>query len=169
MGVLAGTIVSAFMISYTIYVEIQTGKDYLKSKEEVDRDASQGILLRSLMNYLQLITLIGSINVQWPNQFSSLMTSMNVISFTKTDISNIDCFFTKKKSMPMDATYAKLLLANFAPFIFCVLAILFWVCYFIIKRQSLKSRTFGDRIIVSIMIALFTLQPGAINANLKLF
>ena len=51
--------------------------------------------MRSLMNYLQMVSLLGSVNVGWPYIFDSMMSITEFAAFTKIDIANIDCFFTK--------------------------------------------------------------------------
>jgi hypothetical protein len=95
-GVIAGAIVSMGMIFYTIYLEVKAGSEYLTKKEEADKDAAQGILMRTLFNYFQLITLISSIKATWPSYFGFVIQVNNWMAITKIDIANIDCFFTKQ-------------------------------------------------------------------------
>ena len=129
------------------------------------------VLLRIIINYMQLISLLSSISVAWPNSMENLLSLNSKFSLISDHMFSIDCFFALGEGTAVVRTvFLKALMVAISPFLFIMIAILFWVVYFKIKRKAiLKNKEFGNKVITTLIVILFNMQPSVIKTSFGLF
>ena len=133
------------------------------------KENQTSILLRVLANYLQLITAANSFNLKFPDGFTEIFGSIEIIGASSDAFFSFDCFVEDseiKMFAPSNEIF-KAFLAIFLPIILIGIFILIWLIL------SLVSSTMHDslkrNIIISVICTLFLLHPNLTKQSLGLF
>jgi len=129
------------------------------------------VLLRIIINYLQLVSLLSSISVAWPDSMQNLLSMNSKFSLISDQMFSVDCLFALgEDAVSVRTVFLKALIIAVSPFVFIMLAVLFWVIYFKIRRIAiLKNKEFGNKVITTIVVILFNMQPSVIKTSFGLF
>jgi len=119
------------------------------------------------MNYLQIVSIIGQLPVDWPGSVEGT-TEATQNAVVAMDIFNTECFYSRVDDFSsIPRPFLRLLIFNILPFVLAILAVLFWLIVFFIKKQK-KDKTLLRYIMTTITIIWFNMQPKLIRKNFKL-
>ena len=126
------------------------------SKKEIS------VYLKILLNYLQMISIIQSLELKWPFYVSNYLNIYSNLGGVSTQIISFDCLL-QDSNIEIESIYIQTILAIILPFaIFLISIIALGVKYFrnikIKKQQSQKTRF----VVVVIVVSIF-LQPSIIK------
>ena len=123
-----------------------------------DMNIGLSIYLKLFLNYLQMVSIIQSLELNWPFYVRNYLNLYSNIGGVSTQIISFDCLLQNYK-IKIEPVYIQTLLTLFLPFgiFFITLAIL--LLLFIVKRRSQLIR-----FIVTIVVVSIFLQPPIIKA-----
>jgi len=115
------------------------------------------IYIKILMNYLQIVILAASFNLQWPEQVLQLFSAQESAgSFTEQAFS-VDCFLDSSESTSSGAViYNKLVVMAVIPFFLAIASVAAWAFIYIYRRYENFPK---DSLIATIVILLFLAHP----------
>lgn len=144
------TLLFTSVICYIIY---RTYEDAYEPK------LYHSVLIKILMNYLQLMMLTSVIKVRWPDPFYDLISIQEQIGSNTGKLLSIDCLIQDNTSL--DPYYVNQLFSFVAPLVLGVMITLIWlvISMFIVN----KSRVVKP-FITSLVVVFFILHPG-ISSN----
>lgn len=120
------------------------------------------VLIKIFLTYIQIIAIFGSIPVRWPGIVENTTTLGDEIVISSSDSLSLDCLFGKLRG-DTSIFYFKTIIINLIPFIFMVLAVLFWLIWFWIKDYDYKKYHYLNKVIATIIIIGFNEQPSVID------
>eukprot|EP00357_Protocruzia_adherens_P004466 CAMPEP_0114979932 /NCGR_PEP_ID=MMETSP0216-20121206/4664_1 /TAXON_ID=223996 /ORGANISM="Protocruzia adherens, Strain Boccale" /LENGTH=304 /DNA_ID=CAMNT_0002341349 /DNA_START=46 /DNA_END=956 /DNA_ORIENTATION=- len=134
-----------------------------------------------MTNYLQLVTLASSFELQWPTEFESFFQGQEQVGAYGEQVFSFDCFLKAKDgSNGVHVVYSKLLMMNLSPILVFFVLAAFWVALKMIHgRQEARDRSVGKEVpitrrasvgmISSLVIVFFLLHPVMVRYNFSLF
>lgn len=143
------------------------GEEFLENNHIETKTA---VLLRILINYAQVFSVIFAIEIDWPNLMDDALGVTGKVSALSDQLFVIDCFFLLgKKAFGADIIFMKALFTAVTPFIYIFFGVIFWVVYFKIKRRPIRgNKTLSERIIMTMVIICFDQQPQVIQSGFSL-
>ena len=157
----------AAMISFGVKETMKLAHSY---SQENHVKANNSVLLRIIINYLQIISLLASIDVEWPSLLGNLLSTNSKFSSLSEEVFSVNCLFIYGvKRFNIEAAYLKTLLIVLSPFGFVLCGVIFWVIYFKYKKQALSDKNLTNKVITTIVIIGFNLQPTVIKNAFALF
>lgn len=130
-----------------------------KSKSQ-DFDTKKGlsVYLKVLLNYLQMISIIQSLELKWPFYVRNFLNVYSNIGGVSNQILSVDCLL-QHYNIQTESIYIQTVLTLIIPFaIFCVSMIILWVIY----MKNKKPQTI--RFIVIVIVVSIFLQPSIIKS-----
>ena len=168
----------SFILIFQIIILILGVKEVVEMTEKIINNNGQlstetngAILIRILVNYMQMVSLIADVPISWPSTLKSTL-SVNVhLSFTKGMAISTDCFLQLGKTITsIREVFLSTSLTILTPIIFILLSIIFWIIYFKIRgREVFKNKNFSNQVIATVVIICFNLQPNVITGCFQLF
>jgi hypothetical protein len=113
--------------------------------------------MKILINYLQLLMLMLSFNLNWPTEAMWFFATSGYASDSKNFIS-VDCL------MGENAVYLKIVAMAMIPFFVIALAAMFWGCLAMFKRRSYR-----DKFFITCVVLFFLLHPSFTKLLLSAF
>ena len=143
----------------------------IDNKGEAFIETNGAILLRILVNYLQMIALIEEVPIAWPPVLKSILSFSAQLSFTKGLAISTDCFLQLgRKITDIREVFISTSLTVLTPLVFILLSVLFWIIYFKLRsREVVNNKNFSNQAIATIVIICFNLQPNIIKSCFELF
>jgi len=162
-------IINLALIGYSVKVTLEQAKDYTFESEHKNLDVKKSILVRNLVNYIQVVSLIGDLPLAWPSSFKSSLKFNKSMPSPSSDMFSLDCFYSdNEEAYGTPKVFLKMIIVNITPFFFEILAILFWLIWYLKKRQKI-GKDFFNIVMTTFVIITFNLQSNLINATLKAF
>ena len=158
----------AVQVAFLVYGVRETMQMTQKSHSA---EANTAILLRIMINYVQIVSLVGEIPVTWPQVLKNFIAVNSRLSSASTQFFSIDCFFIIEKAYTTTRiVFLKALLTGTLPFIYILFAALFWIIYFKLKKRPIfNNKDFSSNLITTIVIICFNLQPDILKNSFQLF
>eukprot|EP01017_Pseudomicrothorax_dubius_P009638 TRINITY_DN13312_c0_g1_i2.p1 TRINITY_DN13312_c0_g1~~TRINITY_DN13312_c0_g1_i2.p1 ORF type:complete len:613 (+),score=137.48 TRINITY_DN13312_c0_g1_i2:214-2052(+) len=170
-------IVALIFIGATGFV-IFTIRNALKAKQSTSSGGSKkmSIMIKILMNYFQLVSIVSSFSFQWPDQVKSAFKINNQIASSTTQIFSMDCIFQTTLSNSYTKSqrpfFIKLALIAACPILLALLASVVWIVYFLVRYRS-RVCEFKDNmktnIVTSIVILLFMVHTSILQTTFLSF
>ena len=126
--------------------------------------ALHSVYLKMLMNYLQLVMLMGSFNLSWPTLTKQLLDMQDSAGGFPERLFSVNCLtdnFDENK-----AFFTKVALMSAVPLLFFLTSSLYWTVTAVIK-QSISTLT--NQLIASGMILFFLVHPSVIRVLFGVF
>ena len=114
------------------------------------------VLVRILINYIQMLGLIASIKINWTDELHKLSRLDESATVAHSDVFGLDCAYSGKE-LRIKRVFLKTFLTNMVMPCYIVLIGLFWLIYFkLFKRQKIfKNPNFRYAVFVSIIVMYF--------------
>ncbi|CAI2361394.1 unnamed protein product [Moneuplotes crassus] len=156
---LAGLLIAVlvFMIILIIFM--------LKKREE----SQKAILMKILTNYLQVVTVVLTMKIEYPELFNSLLYPADLIGSPTTPFVSFDCF-VKDQELALFApspAFFEIFLSGMLPLIFgpCIIVI-FTIVY---RLPYPWAKEFKRNVVVTLIVILFILHPNLTQNSLSMF
>lgn len=119
-----------------------------------DVEGINGVLMKILMSYIQVIGILGNIPARWPEEVNSTAKINDSVGVASSDALSLDCLFGELAGT-MPQYYFQSLIVNLMPPIFMLMGFLFWIMWFIVKKLGLKNPSLWNSITATIIIIGF--------------
>ncbi|CAG9320353.1 unnamed protein product [Blepharisma stoltei] len=121
------------------------------------------VYFKIFMNYLQLVVITSSFNLNWPQLVLQLFAIQNSAGSMTDQIFSVDCFLQGPKTKPF---FSKLIFMALLPLFLALITMIFWTVYylFVKDRKYLKNKFIG-----SLVVQLFLIQPSLVRYNFSAF
>ena len=120
--------------------------------------------LKSLMNYLQLVMLMGSFNLSWPTLTKEMLNIQDSAGNFSERLFTTDCL--EDNFDENEAFYTKLLLLSAAPITFFALSSLGWLLVAVCKKSVSVLK---NELVASAIILFFLLHPSVMRVMFSAF
>ena len=117
------------------------------------------VYLRILMNYLQLVMLTSTFNLNWPNEVKSLLSAQESAGTATAQIFSFDCYMSELSTT--NVIYQKLTLMFVLPVFIVVISFLFWGVL-AVKRSDFS--VIRNQMVSTIIILLFLAHPSLVQS-----
>ncbi|CAG9309860.1 unnamed protein product [Blepharisma stoltei] len=98
------------------------------------------VYIKIFMNYLQLVMLVTTINLNWPSLVLQVFSTQNSAGSVSDQVFSFDCFLQTSESDPDQYYFNELILMSLMPIGISLLALVIWV-FIDLKRKSFKDFT----------------------------
>jgi flagellar biogenesis protein FliO len=115
------------ILAFVLFVLLLAQKVRSKGKKK----AASSTLKRTLLSHVQMISIIMSLNVQWPAAIRTVLVGISGLISVSGHTSALHCSSVSELS-PADIHYATLTTAVLLPFIVCVTSVVYW--FFCVPR-----------------------------------
>jgi len=119
------------------------------------------IYIKILLNYLQLVMLTSSFNLNWPTYMLHLVEAQQTVGNVSDQVFSIDCFF--ENNSPEDqatAVRSKIVILSFLPMLMCLFGALFWLPYALITRRWSKL---SNELVTTSVVFFFLIHPSLVK------
>ncbi|CAI2360059.1 unnamed protein product [Moneuplotes crassus] len=156
---LAGLVIAVlvFMVILVIFM--------IKKKEE----SQKSILMKILTNYLQIITVVLTMKIEYPELFTSLLYPADLVGSPTTPFVSFDCFVQNQELtlFAPSASFFEIFLSGMLPLIFAP-------CIFVIFAITYKlpypwAKEYKRNVVVTLIVVLFILHPNLTQNSLSMF
>jgi predicted outer membrane repeat protein len=144
--------------SFSIFIVVTSIKSARKHK------SLHSVYLKVLMNYLQLVMLMGSFNLSWPTMTKELLNVQDSAGSFSEHLFSTDCL--ESDFDENEAFYTKLVLLSATPIIFFTISSLCWLLIAAIKRSVSVLK---NELIASGIILFFLLHPSVMRVMFGAF
>ena len=143
-------------------------------KADIEELSLPSIYLKILTNYMQLISIIGVFNFEWPDEVDNLFNSTSKASQASESFFSFDCLLRQPAftNIGMSSFFAKLLVMALSPIAFGVVIIAVWYIIYAIKyKKKLKEHKLQleANIVTSMVVTLFLLHPSIVELAIESF
>ncbi|KAG2432767.1 hypothetical protein HYH02_012899 [Chlamydomonas schloesseri] len=152
--------------------ESEEGKVVVDEGTGPYKGGNHGIVIKILMSYLQVSSMVRSIAAPWPAFVMGLLSAAKSASNSITSVVSIDCSL-KEGVVPLSVQRVIIQIAT--PFVILGLALVVWCLLFTRLRLRKKgtSETWASylrpRIIITTIAVIFYVYPDITNALLSMF
>ncbi|CAG9330610.1 unnamed protein product [Blepharisma stoltei] len=125
----------------------------------------QSIYIKIFVNYLQIVMLVTTFDLQWPSSVTQLFSIQNDTGSVSEQVFSFDCFLDTGQGNDQ-VYFNKLIIMSIIPAIIGLISILFWGSV-AIYRKTLNS--FKNDLISTIVILLFLFHPNLVKSMFAVF
>jgi hypothetical protein len=122
------------------------------------------VYIKILANYLQLVLLLSSFNLNWPSLVKSLLSSQETAGSATDQLFSFDCFLQSNKDIAV--FYQKVLIVGSLPIVILVLTTLFWGSVAIYRGSSSVLR---NQMVTTLIVLFFLVHPSIVQTMFKSF
>eukprot|EP00347_Sterkiella_histriomuscorum_P017693 403348360 len=122
------------------------------------------VYMRILTNYFQILTLAQSYDLSWDDNLKKFLESISFIAKSSEIILSVDCF-VRDNGISIHPVFIKMVIACIFPIIAISAALLFWLIWKLIRRNT-KVVT---NLITSIIIVIFISLPPITSITFAIF
>lgn len=133
-------------------------------KSGSSRQALHSVYLKVLMNYFQLVMLMGSFNLSWPTLMKKMLDIQDSAGSFSEHMFTTDCL--EDNFDENEAFYQKLLLLSASPIVFFVISSVFWVLLAACKQSISMLK---NELVASGIILFFLLHPSVMRVMFNAF
>jgi len=123
------------------------------------------VYIKILTNYLQLVLLVSSFNLNWPSLVKSLLSSQETVGSATEQLFSFDCYLDGNFT-GTDVFYQKLVIVGFLPVFIVFMSILVWGPVALCRRSSHVMR---NQLVSTIIVLLFLAHPSIVQTMFKAF
>lgn len=152
---------------------IYTIRNALKSNEKIAAGTNDKtmttVLIRILMNYLQLVSIVASFNFDWPDQIEQFFSVQDTVSSSSSQIFSMDCIIQAGIGDSMSPFFAKLIVIALSPIMIALVCTMVWAMIYL-KRHWKKicehKSSLRMKVVTSIVILIFTLYTTILQTSI---
>ena len=161
-------IVQVYLLSQGVKETMELAEDFADSDTI---NTNTAVLLRILVNYFQLISVIGGIPIAWPNFMQNTVNVNSKLGSFTDQLLAIDCFVRgDANSVSKYLIFLKIAVVAFGPFFLIIVSYLFWALYFTYKKRPIRgNRDFINKFVTTVVVICFNMQPVSIQTSFELF
>ena len=115
------------------------------------------VYLKILLNYLQMISIIESLNLKWPVYLQNFLNIHSNIGGVSTEALSLECFL-QDQNIQINVIYVQTLLRLILPF-----AIFFVSILILVRSRKDRRKQINRSIVVLIIVSIF-FQPSIIKS-----
>ena len=143
-----------FYVTFTIKKNIDSVNTVATLNYEIP------VFLKIGMDYVQIISTVSLLNIRWPQNFSSVLTTSGSAGNLNSIMFPFECVLVR---LPInsDVFYLKLFMGSIFAWFNFLFSALVWLVYMKIKGKTMFY--FKKEIIITIIVVGFTLQPSIVN------
>jgi hypothetical protein len=137
-------------------------------KSAYEPKAVHSIYFKILANYLQLVMLVGQLNLEWPNIVLDYMNAQNTAGSIGNQILSLDCYLeddTDPDSFKK-VYFQRVTLTATIPIMLCAASLVAW---FIIVSWHRKVRRLSMKVTATIVVLMFLVHPSLTNYMFSVF
>ena len=156
--------------------EASQGKNIFQKQgaEEDSNEDYSPIYLKILFNYLQILSVFGTLNFDWPITLREFFHVSEITVTSPKNFFSFDCRLKQSsfKERNFRLFYTQLLLYAVSPFLFCIPTIIFWIIYFFIKFKSKieeQRQRLYNYLMTSLVIILYIIHPNIVDTSFLAF
>ena len=151
------TFISILIILFVCYAIYRAYEDAYELK------LYHSVLLKILMNYIQLMLVTTDIKMKWPEPLNQLIQAQEDMSSGTSHLFSLDCLM--QRSTNAKPFYASIIINFLAPVIIFLLIFVVWGIVALVKKSfSVVVRPF----ITSLVVVFFLMHPIISNASLSI-
>jgi len=156
-------IVTLLIIAFAVKWTSMFGQKFTENQLTGPKKA---ILIRIALHYMQVVVLIASILAPWPAFLQQAFWIYGRISAINQQFSYLDCIIQLiADKFDVRVVFLNAAITIVSPVVFIIIAIIFWVLYFLIKKRRLRrNRDFWQKIDTTSLILYFTMFQPTLNA-----
>jgi predicted outer membrane repeat protein len=145
--------IGVFSLTVAVFLVFMTIKSVYKPKSLLS------IYLKILLNYVQLVLLTTTFNLDWPSQVLALFTVQQTAGGVSDNVVSLDCVVGESSYLLM-LTFLSLL-----PIVVLFLAGIVW---FALKRLR-NTQNAGSKCVMTFIVLLFLIHPNLVKRNFSMF
>lgn len=126
------------------------------------RHLKLGLIMKMLMNYFQMISLIRSFRLNWPESYLGTMNSQDVLGLVYGQLLSFDCSIPKEAWHP---AFIKLFAVVTLPLVFMLVGLIPWLLWSCIRKTAIQK----EKIIGTLVIILIFLHPVIVKVCFSFF
>jgi hypothetical protein len=123
------------------------------------------VYIKILTNYLQLVLLVSSFNLNWPSLVESLLSTQESAGSATDQLFSFDCYLDGN-STGTDVFYQKLVIIGMLPVVIVILASCYWLPVAAYRSQPQVLRS---QLVSTIIVLLFLVHPSIVQTMFKSF
>ena len=157
------------MIIYTSVIALKKSRQYNNQNPSVESGIKKSFMLKIIVNYVQIVSLIESIPIKWPGGVSGVMSTSNSAVSVSSNSFVISCYFREIiEDIGIPKPFANAIFMNLVPLGYVLVTLLYWTIQLILKRKKLTIGKAFDNFIATIIIIFYNVQSMIIRTNLDL-
>lgn len=162
-------VVLVVAIIVAIFVIVFTVRNALKVKEQNKLNKSKtSILIKIFLNYVQLVSIVGSFQFQWPEEVKTMFTVQNTVASGPAEVFSLDCLFPPQTTTSR-TFFQKLLFISLSPLVVIAIGTIIWIIIFMVKKARFDSKLFKADIITTYVVIIFILHATLVQTSLIAF
>jgi len=122
------------------------------------------VYIKVLTNYLQLVLLITSFNLNWPSLVKQLLSSQESVGSASEQLFSFDCYL--QDAFSTEVFYQKLAIVALLPILIVVISALVWFPVAIKNKDMMVLR---NQLVTTIIVLLFLAHPSIVQTMFKVF
>lgn len=128
--------------------------------------AIHSIYIKIFMNYLQLVMLTATFNLEWPNAVLEIFSYQEAAGTVTDQVFSVDCYIASNGKADSKVFYTKLVVFVVMPVILLAFALAFWMFYAFYRHNYtfLKNEFVG-----TFVILFFLVHPNIIKSLFSAF
>jgi hypothetical protein len=162
----------SFILLYlTVNSILANGNDYtayFAPKGKGPRNLALFIIIRNLMDYIQVASLIGNTSSDWPFSFRNAVQFTETLVFSRPDAFSMNCLLASTHSH-MQKIFVELVVINMLPFVYYLAAFIVIAMSYMSKGKSVMSKEFGRTYGITCLVITFSMLTTLIINNLRMF
>jgi hypothetical protein len=123
------------------------------------------VYIKILTNYLQLVLLVSSFNLNWPSLVKSLLSSQETVGSATDQLFSFDCYLDGNFT-GTDVFYQKLVIVGMLPVVVVLVAACFWLPVAVVRRST---QVLKNQLVSTIIVLLFLVHPSIVQTMFKAF
>ena len=139
----------------------------LTIQSEGGSDATSDAIKKIILNFLQIASLAGGLPLQWPDEVSTMFSTMATLASAGSTLLIPDCELTTMKTS--DAFYLKQLFFTFLVPMIIFICLAGWFCVWTCCATKLKmtKARLKDYVILTLVLMLFLCYPMLVRLSLS--
>eukprot|EP00359_Climacostomum_virens_P000523 CAMPEP_0204898508 /NCGR_PEP_ID=MMETSP1397-20131031/1335_1 /ASSEMBLY_ACC=CAM_ASM_000891 /TAXON_ID=49980 /ORGANISM="Climacostomum Climacostomum virens, Strain Stock W-24" /LENGTH=1022 /DNA_ID=CAMNT_0052066371 /DNA_START=57 /DNA_END=3125 /DNA_ORIENTATION=- len=153
---------SGIGLGVMIYVVIMVRSTLLSASKPKELHS---VYIKVLTNYLQLVLLVTSFNLNWPSLVKSLLSTQESVGSATEQLFSFDCYLDNN-SFSAEVFYQKLIVVGLMPLIIVGLSTAFWIPVAFKRRDYTVLR---NQLVTTIIVLLFLAHPSIVQMMFRVF
>lgn len=157
---------AVIVILVAIFVMVFTIRNALKVKEtsKLNKPKSS-ILIKILLNYIQLVSIVGSFDFQWPDALKTMFDTQDKVASGPSLAFSVDCLLPSSYR----PFFTKLLFVSASPLVLIIIGSIIWLIIFFVRKASFDRQKFKSNITTTFVVLLFMIHATLIQNLLFAF
>lgn len=119
------------------------------------------IFLKIMLNYVQMIMVASSLNINWPNFVAKFLRGQQMAGNAADQMMSIECIL--KQMSQQNVYYTNLAVYLAVPGVMMLLCVLFWMCV------SWKVERAAQKLVATLVLVIFVLHTSITKAMFSIF